>query len=78
LQHGVIGLPGSIFNGGKNIFSFKKRIVSKDFFKRGTGGEQFKNIRNTDTESPNARAPSTFALFYGNALKSLHIHSIAF
>lgn len=78
MQYRVIGLPGSIFDGGKDIFPLKKGILGEDFLKRGVSSQQLQDIRNTDTESPNARASSTFPFFYGNTLESFDIHSFAF
>jgi hypothetical protein len=74
----VIRLLSGIFDGGEDIFLLKKRILSEDFLKRGVSSQQFQDIGNTDTEPPNARASSTFPFFYGNALESFYVHSLAF
>ena len=72
----MIGLPGGVFDGGKNVFLLKKRVVGKDFFKGSFGSQQFQNIRHPDSESANARAASAFTFFHRNALESLAIHNL--
>jgi hypothetical protein len=78
LQYGVIGLPGGVFDRGKDIFPLKKRILGENRIKRGISSQQFKGIRDPDAESPKARASTAFALFYGNTLKAFAIHNPAF
>jgi len=70
----MIGLPGGVFDGGKNIFLLEKRVVGKDFFKGSFGSQQFQNIRHPDSESAQAGAAS---FFHRNALESLGIHNLA-
>jgi len=71
----MIGLSGGVFDGGKNIFLLKKRVVGKDFFKGSFGSQQFQNIRHTHSESANAGAASAFTFLHSNALESLAIHN---
>jgi hypothetical protein len=71
----MIGLSGGVFDGGKNIFLLKKRIVGKDFFKGGFGSQQFQNICHTDSESAYAGAASALTFFHRNALEPLAIYN---
>jgi hypothetical protein len=73
----MIGLSGGVFDGGKNIFLLKKRVVGKDFFKGGFGSQQFQNIRHPDSESAYAGAASAFTFFHRDTLESLAIHNSA-
>ena len=73
----MIGLSGGVFDGGKNIFLLKKRVVGKNFFKGSFGSQQFQNIRHPDSESANAGAASAFTFLHRNALESLAIHNSA-
>ena len=71
----MIGLPGGIFNGGQNIFPLKKRVVGKNFFKRGVGSQKIQDIRNPNSKPADARAAPTLAFFYGNTLEPFDIHN---
>jgi hypothetical protein len=73
----MIGLSGGVFDGGKNIFLLKKRVVGKNLFKGSFGSQQFQSIRHTDSESAYAGAASAFTFFHRNALDSLAIHNSA-
>jgi hypothetical protein len=44
-----------------DVPGFEQRIVLKDFFAAGTGGEQIQNVPNADTRAAQTRAPAKCA-----------------
>lgn len=65
----MVGLSGGVFDGGKNIFPLKKRVVGDNFFKGSFGSQQFQDIRHSDSESAYAWAASAFTFFHRDALE---------
>jgi hypothetical protein len=69
LQHHVIGLPGSVRDGGQNIFMFQERVVAQHFLERCSGAEERKQIRHAHSLSADTRPAATFVGLDRDSLK---------
>ncbi len=70
----MVSLICRVINGGENVFTFQKCVISKNFLKGRPGSEQFKNMRHTNAMTANAGTTSTLAFFHRNSAKTLKIH----
>lgn len=44
----MVALPRRIFERGGNVSVFQQRMIGKDFFAAGAGGQQIEHVFDTD------------------------------
>ena len=71
----MICLPGGVSDGGKNVITLQERIILEYLFKRGSGAEEFENVRDADALAADAWTPTALAFLDGYALKKFQIHT---
>jgi len=76
VKHRVVGLASRIFNGGKNIFSLQKGVISENFFERGLARQEIQNIGNAETKTANAGAASALSFFHRYSLQPFDAHKL--
>jgi hypothetical protein len=76
VQHRVVGLASRIFNGGKNIFPFQEGVISENFFEGSAARQEFQDVGNAETESPNAGAASALSFLHGYPLQPFDAHKL--
>ena len=71
----MIGLPGGVSDGGKNVLTLQERIIFEDLLKRGSGAEELENVRDADACAADAWTSTALAFLDGDALKKFQIHT---
>ena len=70
----MVSLVRGVFDRCENVFVFQKRILSQDLLVRRACGKQFKDIRNTNAESPQAGPAPAFSFLNSNPFQAFIIH----
>jgi hypothetical protein len=71
----VIGLPGGVFNGGKDVVALQEGVVFEDFFERSAGAEELEHVGNANALAPDAGASAALAFLDGDALEQFRLHA---
>jgi hypothetical protein len=71
----MIGLPGGVSDGGKNVIALQERIVLEDLLKRGSGAQELENVRDADALAADAWTTTALAFLDGDALKKVQIQA---
>lgn len=68
----MIGLGGSKFKYGLNIFFLKIRVVSQNVFRGDSRSEEVQQILDSHSHATDARAPSTLSRIDRDASQEVH------
>ena len=70
----MICLPGGVSDGGKNVITLQERIIFEYLFKRGSGAEEFENVRDADAFAADAGTSTALAVLHRDAAQQISIH----
>ena len=65
----MISLMSGVLQSGENVLSLEIGVVPQDLVVRCPEAEQLQNIADSNAEASDARPPTTFAGFNGDALE---------
>ncbi len=70
----MVGLASGVFDGCQDILALEGRVVRENLLEGRSCRQQIQDVRDTDPQSPDARAPSALPFFYGDPLQTFSIH----